>query len=162
MNKIYISILFFVVFAITAGSVEINSTAPDFKAVDINGKEISLKDFKGKVIILDFWASWCGPCVKELPFLSELYNKYKDQGLEVVAVNIDKRSKNAKKFLKRIKFDPNFSIILDNEQKIPPKFNFETMPTTFIIDKTGLIRFIHEGFTEDIKSKFEKELKELL
>ncbi len=141
---------------------EIGEKAPNFSGKSFSETEINFEDFEGKVIILDFWASWCSPCRKEMPFLIELHEKYKSKNFEIIAINIDEKESKAKKFLKKLDTQPSFPIIWDKESKIPPKYNLETMPTTYLIDPKSNIRFIHKGFKDSYKEDFHKEIEVLL
>lgn len=140
----------------------VGETAPEFTGKSFSGNEIKLADFQNKVIILDFWASWCGPCRKEMPFLIELHKKYKDKDFEILAINIDEKESKAQKFLKKLETQPNFPIIWDKNSKISPMYDLETMPTTYLIDKKGNIIFIHKGFKDSYKEDFYKEIEILL
>ena len=137
-------------------------TAPDFTGKKLDGNELKLSEYKGKVVLLDFWASWCGPCQKELPFLMELFDNNDDKNFIIIAVNIDKKIESAQKFLDKIKGKAHFPVIWDNTSAIPSLYQIETMPTTIFIDKEGIIRYIHKGFSDSSKEELMKELEELL
>lgn len=139
----------------------IGEKAPDFSGNSFTGEEIKLSDFKNKILILDFWASWCSPCRKEMPFLIELHEKFENKDFEIIAINIDTKESKAQNFLEKLETKPNFPLLWDKSSKIPPKFKLETMPTTYLIDKKGIIRFIHKGFKESYKEEFLTELKVL-
>jgi thiol-disulfide isomerase/thioredoxin len=140
----------------------VNSNAPDFSAETPDKSKISLSDFKDKVVLLDFWASWCGPCRKEFPFLMELYKTYKEKGFEIIAVNLDSESKRMEAFLEKQGAPVQFKIALGNGTKIPDIYKLEGMPTTILIDKKGVIRFRHTGFSNSDKKKYEEQLNLLL
>lgn len=139
----------------------IGEKAPDFSGNSFTGEEIKLSDFKNKILILDFWASWCSPCRKEMPFLIELHEKFENKDFEIIAINIDTKESKAQNFLEKLEIKPNFPLLWDKSSKIPPKFKLETMPTTYLIDKKGNIRFIHKGFKESYKEEFLTELEVL-
>ncbi len=139
--------------------------AADFSGVTSTGEKIKLSAFRGKVVVLDFWASWCGPCRKEFPFLIKLYkeiNKGEAQNLEIIAINLDEHSDNMQKFLANLKTDVPFPIVPDPKGDLPKTFKVEGMPTTVFIDKQGNVRFRHVGFTEKDRSKYVKQLNTLL
>ncbi len=138
------------------------SLAPAFEGKTPHGKEIKLSDYLGKVVLIDFWASWCPPCREEMPELIKFYKAHKDTKFELIAVNIDNDSKNMQRFLDKLFPKPDFPIIVDNNQQIPSLFNIEAMPTTIFIDKKGKIRFRHDGFKETYVNDFNKELTQLL
>jgi thiol-disulfide isomerase/thioredoxin len=140
----------------------INTPAPDLTGKSLDNQVVRLADFKGKVVLLDFWASWCGPCREEMPFLVELHRSWCDSGLAVLAVNIDKDSTNIVKFLNALKEKPAFTILWDKTATLPPPYKLEGMPTTVIIDRSGIVRFRHMGFKSENKMKYVTEIKMLL
>ena len=159
----YFLILLLTVFTGTGISQEKNdSSAPDFKGKTPEGKEIKLSDYAGKVVLIDFWASWCTPCREEMPELIKFYKTHNDPKFELVAVNIDKDKDNMQHFLDQLFPKPGFPIIADNEQQIPALFNIEAMPTTIFIDKKGKVRFRHDGFKQSYINDFNEELTQLL
>ncbi|KAA3599128.1 MAG: TlpA family protein disulfide reductase [Calditrichaeota bacterium] len=157
------SILIFTFFIFTNSFAQkVGEKAPNFIGTNFEEQEIKLEDFKDKVVLIDFWASWCSPCRKEMPFLVELHEKFKDKNFEIIAINIDQKESKAKSFLKKLETKPSFPMIWDKDSKIPPKYELETMPTTYLIGKNGNIRFIHKGFKDSYKEEFLKELEVLL
>ncbi len=138
------------------------SPAPDFEGKTIKGKDLKLSNYLGKVVLIDFWASWCPPCREEMPQLIKFYRTHKDSGFEMIAVNIDNDKDNMQHFLDKLFPEPEFPIIVDDNQKIPPLFNIQAMPTTIFIDKKGKIRFWHNGFEKSYVNDFNSELTQLL
>ncbi len=133
--------------------------APAWKLTDLNGKTVQLSDFKGKVVILDFWATWCGPCRAEIPDFVALQDQYRDKGLVVVGISLDQDgAKVVAPFAKHYKI--NYPIVLGDDNVASQYGNIQAIPTTFIIDSNGNIVGSHEGVTE--KSVFEAEIKKLL
>jgi thiol-disulfide isomerase/thioredoxin len=139
-----------------------DSQAPDFTGKTVQGKEIKLSDYHGKVVLIDFWASWCPPCREEMPQLIKFYDSHKDSNFKMIAVNIDSKTDNMQHFLDQLFPRPMFPIIADNSQQIPSLFNIEAMPTTILIDKKGKIRFRHDGFKDSYVNDFNTELTQLL
>ena len=133
--------------------------APAWELSDTDGKPVKSSDFAGKVVILDFWATWCPPCKAEIPGFVELQEKYGDKGLVIVGVSLDEQGPAVvKPFMQQ--FRVNYPIVMGDE-KIAQDFGGVTaIPTTFIIDKTGNIVKKHVGFTP--KENFEKEITPLL
>lgn len=117
--------------------------ALNFKLKDLNGKEVSLSDFKGKKVFLNFWASWCPPCKAEMPDIEKLYEETKDTDLVILAVNIGEDNSSAKSFMEKNKY--NFTILLDSDQIIAAKYNISGIPTSFFIDKEGNIIYSTQG-----------------
>lgn len=128
----------------------------------LDGKsKIEIAKMKGKVVIVDFWASWCEPCKIELPALNALYKKYKDKGLVVIGVNLDEKKPDAMGFLKE---NPvQFPLAYDGDKQVLAKqVEIEKMPTSFILDKSGKVAVRHEAFREGDADKIEAEIKKLL
>jgi peroxiredoxin len=141
---------------------EIGKEPPAFSGKTANGEKVSLSDYKGKVTIIDFWASWCKPCKEEFPFLIELYDNYSEKGLDLLGINLDEEVANMNKFLKKLDKDIKFKIISDPDSKIGNLYNVEAIPSTFILDKKGVVRYMHLGFSSEEKEKFKKEIESLL
>jgi thiol-disulfide isomerase/thioredoxin len=112
-------------------------TALNLKLKDLNGKDVSLSDFKGKKVMLNFWASWCRPCISEMPDIQKLYNETKDSDLVILAVNLGEDKATVKSFTDINKY--NFTILLDLEESAGRQYNIAAIPTTFFIDKEGNI-----------------------
>ena len=133
--------------------------APDFALTDISGKTVRLSDFKGKVVLLDFWATWCGPCKIEIPWFMEFQRKYKDKGFTVLGVSMDDGGwEDVRPFLDRLKV--NYPVLLGTDETASNFDGVEVLPTTFLIDKEGRIVAKHQGLTG--KDEFEKAIESLL
>jgi peroxiredoxin len=142
-------------------AVEVGEPPPEINLADLNsGKKISLGALKGKVVVVDFWASWCAPCKEEMPVLESLYKRFKDSGLVIIGVSVDNEAANAKKFLTSVKV--SFPIVHDAAHQVTGKYSPPRMPTSYVIDKTGKIRFVHAGFRKEDGKKLEEEVTKLL
>jgi peroxiredoxin len=121
-----------------------SSLAPDFTLNDLNGKKVTLSQFRGKVVILNFWSIWCGPCLAEMPSLNKLYLEFKDKGLIVLAVAEDPAEKPVKSYIQEKGIA--FPILMDKDKKVYFKYSLFGIPVTFLIDKKGVIieKFIGE------------------
>ncbi|WP_252181804.1 TlpA disulfide reductase family protein [Pseudoalteromonas sp. S4491] len=119
-----------------------------------------LNQYKGQVVLLDFWASWCSPCRRSFPWFIAMQSKYQQQGLEVIAVNIDVERGDADAFL--AEFAVNFNIIYDPDAVIGRQYQLKGMPSSFLIDKEGVVRFQHAGFVADKLDLYESHIKELI
>ena len=166
MKQIIITIFLFLLLssfnitpAVAAQNDIIGKAAPSFTVLDLNGKEVSLSDFNGKVVILDFWATWCPPCVKEIPHFIELYKEYKNQGLAILGISVDQQGIGVVKAFNK-KYKINYPIVMANRQVVNGYSNIRSIPTTFVIDPAGKIRRMYVGYRE--KSVFEADIKALL
>jgi peroxiredoxin len=132
--------------------------APNFSLDDSQGKTIQLSDFRGKVVLLDFWATWCHGCKTEIPWYMEFEHKYKENGLAVIGVSMDEDGwKSVKPFVAEHKI--NYPIVVGN-QDLGKLYSVETLPVTLLIDRDGKIAEAHMGMVE--KAAFENEIKALL
>ena len=115
---------------------------------------------KGKVIYLDFWASWCGPCRKSFPWMNDIQQQYQQQGLVVISVNVDNQKSLAEEFLNEI--PANFTVFYDPKGKVARKFKLKGMPSSYLIDRSGKMVATHVGFSKSKSSHYEQEIKALL
>ncbi len=133
--------------------------APEFSLKDEKGVERKLSDFKGSVVIIDFWATWCPPCREEIPHFVELYDQYKEQGLEIIGVSMDQSpGRVLPGFIK--KYDINYTILFGEDKVYDLYGGISAIPTTFIVDKEGNIVRKYIGYKE--KWVFEQDIEELL
>jgi peroxiredoxin len=141
----------------------LNDKAPDFTLTDMTGKPVSLGRLRGRVVFINFWASWCPPCKKETPQLNELAERYKTSDLTVLAVNIDKTRGKAEEFLERIGLlhSNRLTILLDPQSTVVSSYGARAMPTSFLIDREGTIRYVHLGFNESDSAIWIKEVESL-
>ena len=135
------------------------SEAPAIKLPTLNG-EVDLTQLRGKVVYLDFWASWCIPCRKSFPWMNEMSAKYKDQGLEVIAVNLDKERKLADEFLQKV--EAHFTIAFDSVGDSAKAYKLRGMPSSYLIGRDGKLYASHIGFREKDKPKMEQAIQQLL
>lgn len=133
---------------------------PPIDIVDQAGHEVDLDDLKGKVVLVDFWASWCGPCKAELPLLEELHKALSSQGFVVVGVNIDRTKKKMQRFLESTPL--SFRIVHDPKLEVASRYEPAMMPSSYVIGRDGKIRYIHEGFRKKDAATIESRIKTLL
>ena len=133
--------------------------APSFSLPSISGT-VNLQKLQGQVVYVDFWASWCSPCRKSFPWMNNIANKYKDMGLTVIAINLDKERELAMEFLNDIPH--GFTIAFDPEGEIASQYKVNAMPSSYLIDRNGHIQYTHFGFRDDKKSEIETNIKSLL
>jgi thiol-disulfide isomerase/thioredoxin len=139
---------------------QVGAPIPDLQVQSLSGKKIAVDSYRGRVLLLDVWASWCGPCKQELPMLDAMARRLKGQGVEVLAVSVDQERANVDKFLKghgkwalTIAHDPAGAIA---EQLQPDK-----MPTSYVIDRAGIVRYVNAGFVPDDAAVIERRLLEV-
>jgi len=148
----------------SAFAIEEGDLAPVFALPDIveGNPAISLEDLRGKTVYVDFWASWCAPCLRSMPLINELYNKYQDQDqdFEVIAINVDDPIEDGQDFLLDTPLD--FLIAADTDNTVLNRFEVTGMPTSFLIDKEGVVRMVHMGFRGNDIEIIEAAITQLL
>ena len=125
-------------------ALEVGSTAPGFALPSTTGDTIALDDHSGQVVYVDFWASWCGPCLISFPVMEQLQNAYGERGFTVIAINVDQRPEDAAAFLEQREL--GFPVLLDAQGLTPAAFGVKGMPTSYLLDGHGTVLHIHEGF----------------
>ena len=123
---------------------EADQPAPAFSLKTIDGTDFNLADSTGKIVYLDFWASWCGPCKLSFPDMSKIHKEFSDEGVVVVAVSVDTDVKKAAKFIGRYPID--FIVLSDETGEVAAAYDLPTMPTTYLIDESGQIKYVHSGY----------------
>lgn len=143
-----------------AGAVAVKETAPDFTLKTKSGKNLRLNDFRGKVVMINFWATWCAPCRQELPHMEALYKKYKDRGFVLLGVNIDNDSVAAKKMAEEFKL--TFPVLYDEKQQTSKLYKLKAMPSTFIVDRGGKVHEVHLGYKPGYEKSYDKTIGKLV
>jgi len=144
-----------------AFAIEPGQPAPGFKRPLLGGStEISLSDYRGKVVYVDFWASWCPPCLSAMPALESLRGEFPKSDFQILAVNLDKKSKKALKTLGKQKV--GYPSVADPGGRLPTSYGLETMPTSYLIDRRGIVRYVHEGFRSGDENKLRDEIRRLV
>jgi thiol-disulfide isomerase/thioredoxin len=137
--------------------MKVGDTFPELAGFKLEG---ALPDLKGKIVIVDFWASWCGPCKESFPAMNELQKKYGDK-LVIIAVNVDESAPDKEAFLKENTAD--FTIVRDAKQKLVDQVEIGTMPSSFVLGRDGKVQFVHSGyFGGESKKKYVQEIDSLL
>jgi peroxiredoxin len=158
MNRIFIILFLMIISQNLFSQMRPGQNAVDLSLPDLNGKTVSLSEFKGKVVLLDFWASWCGPCRHNNPRLVKLYNKFHDKGFEIYGVSLDEDTKSWKKAVRNDKL--NWVQVIDDkgwDAVSIATYGINFIPSSFLIDRDGVIRTINaEG------SELESSVKDLL
>lgn len=146
----------------TVEALEKGQVAPEIGLTDLSGNAVKLSALRGKVVLVDFWASWCAPCRESLPVLERLSKSYADKGLVIVGVNIDKTPELARSFLSKNKLTLTFPVVNDKKHEVAGRYEPPTMPSSYVIDKEGRVRGVHAGFKASDATKLEAEIKALL
>ena len=136
------------------------TTAPDFALRAMSGPNLRLKEQRGRVVMVNFWATWCAPCRQEMPHLSRLYEKYRGAGFMLFGVNVDEDKDKAAEVV--AKLGVTFPILLDTEKTVSKLYDVSTMPSTMIIDRDGKVRYVHRGYLAGYENDYEKQIRELL
>ncbi|HJW50518.1 MAG TPA: TlpA disulfide reductase family protein [Burkholderiaceae bacterium] len=150
--------------AVISGAVVAATTAatgaPDFTLPSIDGPNLRLQEQRGQVVMINFWATWCGPCRVEMPHLARLYDKYRGSGFTVLAVNIDEDPYKAANLAKQLGM--RFPVLLDKEKKVSRLYDLSTMPSTILVDREGRVRYVHRGYRDGYEETYDRQIRELL
>lgn len=134
--------------------------AADFTLKATTGKNLRLAEQRGDVVMINFWATWCGPCRQEMPLLEKIHAKYKDLGFTLLGINVEADPSGMAKYLKDVPV--SFPILRDGENKVAKLYGVDGMPSTVIIDRNGTVRFIHRGYKPGYEQKYEQQIKQLV
>lgn len=137
-----------------------SASAPDFTLPSLDGPNLRLQEQRGRVVMINFWASWCGPCRVEMPHLARLYEKYRGSGFTVLAVNIDESPQKAASLATQLGM--RFPVLLDTDKKVSRLYDLSTMPSTVLVDRDGRVRYVHRGYRDGYEETYDKQIRELL
>ena len=151
------------VFASAAlASSSASGPAPAFSLAGRGGKTIDLSQFKGQVVMINFWASWCKPCRDEMPLLEDIYKKYKPMGFTMLAVNVEPDSKAAEAFLGKLAKPVTFPVAFDVDSKVSKLYKVPGMPTTVFVDRKGNVRVLHKGYKAGDENFYLTQIRSML
>ncbi|HZT22440.1 MAG TPA: TlpA disulfide reductase family protein [Verrucomicrobiae bacterium] len=146
----------------TMGRIAVGQPAPDFTLTDLSNHTVTLSDYRGhRVVLLDFWATWCGPCRMAMPDLQDLADQYGKQGLEILSVNQGEPADQVRDFIERRKY--TFHVVLDGDQTAGNEYGVQAIPTLVLVDKKGIVQWIRVGYSpdeHDLKQRVEKLTQE--
>ena len=134
--------------------------APGFQLDAVTGEATNLGQFKGQVVMLNFWATWCGPCQQEMPLLEQMYKKYKPAGFTLVGVNVDKEAPPVRALL--AKKPVSFPVLLDPASQVSKAYHVDEMPSTVLIDRKGNIRYLHRGYKPGDENEYQDRIRQLI
>ncbi|HVC02771.1 MAG TPA: TlpA disulfide reductase family protein [Steroidobacteraceae bacterium] len=151
--------------AIAAASTAIAASvdggpAPPFTLSTPGGRQDSLSQFKGQVVMLNFWATWCGPCQQEMPLLDQIYKQYAPAGFTLLGINVDTNEAKVKALLAHKPV--SFTVLLDPHNSVAGKYHVEEMPSTIIIDRQGNIRYVHRGYKPGDENGYQDRIRQLI
>lgn len=142
------------------GAIAPSSSAPDFTLHTMNGPNMRLHEQRGKVVMINFWATWCGPCRQEMPHLDRLYDKYKSSGFVLMGINVDDDTRNAAAVAAKLGI--RFPVLLDTDKQVSRLYDLSTMPSTVLVDRDGKVRYVHRGYLSGYEDTYDKQVRELL
>jgi peroxiredoxin len=149
--------------ALAAGAqaaVAPQATAPDFTLKSLEGRNLRLAEQRGQVVLVNFWATWCGPCKQEMPHLNRLYDKYHASGFVLLGVNVDEDLRQASGTVAR--FGLHFPVLFDADKAVVRLYDLNSMPATVLIDRDGKVRYLHRGYRDGLEAAYEQQIRELV
>jgi thiol-disulfide isomerase/thioredoxin len=151
------------VFALPAFAASTSSgPAPAFQLSGRGGKAIDLSQFKGQVVMINFWATWCKPCRDEMPLLEDIYKKYKPMGFTLVGVNVEPDAKDAEAWLGKLSKPVTFPVAFDTDSKVSKMYKVAVMPSTVFVDRKGNIRVMHKGYKTGDENAYLTQIRSML
>ncbi len=145
--------------AVAANTKLIGQQAPDFTLKSDQGDNKKLSEYRGKVVLINFWATWCGPCQQELPKLAELKQLHDDYDFELLGVNIDEEPDKAIKLARKL--GVNFPVLFDQQKQVSKLYDIDAMPMTILVDRNGDVRYLHRGYKESYLSLYQQQINKL-
>ena len=146
--------------ALAAAAAVPSGIAPDFTLRTADGINLRLPGQRGRVVMVNFWATWCAPCRQEMPHLNRLYDKYRGSGFVLLGVNVDDDPAQAVAAAARLGL--KFPVLLDAEKKVSRQYDLSSMPSTVLIDRDGRVRQVHRGYREGVEQTYELQIRDLL
>jgi len=137
-----------------------NGSAPDFTLKSASGENLKLSEYRGEVVLINFWASWCGPCRQEMPLLDELHQRYKSLGFTVLGVNVEEDSSQARKLLQDLPV--SFPVLFDDQSRVSRQYDVVAMPSTVLVDRNGQLRYLHQGYKPGLEDVYLEQVRELI
>ena len=145
---------------VASGAIAPQSMAPDFTLRTMDGPNLRLKEQRGRVVMVNFWATWCGPCRQEMPHLERLHRKYKSAGFVLLGVNVDDDAKKAAEVA--AKLGVSFPMLYDTDKAVSKLYDLSTMPSTVLIDRDGKVRHVHRGYLAGVEQNYDRQIREML
>lgn len=152
--------LFGALLSFAASADIVGQPAPDFALRSMKGPSVRLSEHLGEVVVINFWATWCGPCRQEMPLLDELYGKYQLAGLVLLSVNIDETAQPAIEMAQTLKV--SYPVLFDTRKEVSRAYDVSAMPVTVLVDRAGVVRYVSEGYKPGYEKRYTEKLRELL
>jgi peroxiredoxin len=149
-----------VLLAGTAFAADAGGPAPSFTLAALSGQQAALSQYKGQVVMVNFWATWCGPCQQEMPLLDQMYKKYKPAGFTLIGVNVDKEAPAVRELMARKPV--SFPVLLDPANQVSKAYHVDEMPSSVLIDRKGEIRYIHRGYRPGDENEYQDRIRQLI
>ncbi len=146
--------------AAPAATLQPSAMAPDFTLRSMDGPNLRLNEQRGRVVMVNFWATWCGPCRQEMPHLNKLHDKYRDAGFVLLGVNIDDNARAATDLATKLGL--RFPVLLDTDKSVSRLYDLGSMPATVLIDREGRVRHLHRGYREGYELSYDQQVRALL
>ena len=160
-TKTTLTVLISILLAAPAfASVNLSEEAPDFTLRTLDGPNLRLEEYRGQVVLINFWASWCGPCRQEMPVLDKLHQRYEDTGFAVLGINVEGEDAPAQKIVD--KTNVTFPVLIDEGQSVSEMYELEAMPSTVVVDRDGVVRYVHRGYKPGDEAKYVEVVKQLI
>jgi thiol-disulfide isomerase/thioredoxin len=162
LNGIVKSLALAAAFVLPAFATSSSGPAPAFQLSGRGGKSIDLAQFRGQVVMINFWATWCGPCRQEMPLLEDIYKKYKPMGFTMLAVNVEPDSKAAEVWLGKLAKPVSFPVAFDVDSKVSKAYKVAGMPSTVFVDRKGNVRVMHKGYKPGDENFYLTQIRSML
>jgi peroxiredoxin len=160
MRNRFAALVAILTLALPAWAAAADVQAPAFTLQSVDGKAVSLAQYKGDVVMINFWASWCGPCRQEMPLLDSIYKQYKDMGFVLLGVNVEPDRHGANAWLKQTPV--SYPVLYDPNSQVSQLYQVQAMPTTVIIDRQGIVRFVHNGYLPGDENQYMNSIRSLI
>ena len=161
IRKVLLSLALTAIAATSVASSDLaGRPAPDFALRSSTGENLRLSEYRGDVVMINFWATWCGPCRQEMPLLDDLYNRYQRVGFNLLGVNIDDDSSRAMDMMAELGVD--FPVLFDDRKEVSRMYEVDAMPVTVLVDREGNVRYVHQGYKPGYEEMYLDEIRSLL
>ncbi len=157
MSRVFLLVLGLLL-ASSGSSKSLEIPAPDFTLKALSGDNLRLAELRGQVVLINFWATWCGPCRQELPVLETLHRRYEDAGFTVLGVNVEGEAEPAQALASGV----SFPMLIDAGQEVSKLYDLKAMPSTFVVDRDGVVRYVHRGYKPGDEAKYVEVVKTLI